>query len=111
MEPTRISPKKALRIDPLKRAAKVPLHTSKPVAKFAPLGQSHVSPDPKTRKVKTEKQAPSSNLKLPVHKEPDARKSSPVARDIFTCKKRPDSKKAARHKGGGGSKKFVPWCG
>lgn len=42
--------------------------------------------------------------------EPDARKSSERARDYSKCKKRPDSKKAARSAGGGGVKKFIPWC-
>lgn len=43
--------------------------------------------------------------------EPDARKSSERARDLRVCKKRPDSKKAARSGGSGGYiKRFVPWC-
>ena len=42
---------------------------------------------------------------------PDVRKSSVKARDQFRCKKRPDSKKAARSgKGSGTNKRFVPWC-
>lgn len=41
--------------------------------------------------------------------EPDVRKSSEKAREAPHCKKRPDSKKAAR--GSGGSKRYVPWCG
>lgn len=58
-----------------------------------------------------EKRKPQSKLSL-IASEPDARKSSPKAREHSHCKKRPDSKKAARTgKGGGGNKRFVPWCG
>ena len=55
---------------------------------------------------------PRSNLSLATaEREPVNRKSSLKARDLATCKKRPDSKKAANTKsGGGGSKKFIPWC-
>lgn len=45
----------------------------------------------------------------PAMAEPDNRKSSHKAREALTCKKRPDSKRATRGKGG--SKRFVPWCG
>lgn len=65
----------------------------------------------KAEKTITEKHRPQSKLSLTPHTEPDARKSSPVAREVNTCKKRPDSKKAARSKGGGGGKKYIPWCG
>jgi hypothetical protein len=52
-----------------------------------------------------------SQLTLAVQKEPDVRKSSHEARDNPHCKKRPNSKIAARSKGGGGgAKKYVPWC-
>ncbi len=107
--------KRALRLDPLKRAAPLslaPKRSERPA--FSPLAQTPAPPAKAARKlptkVTTEKQAPSSQLKMPLHTEPDARKSSPVARDKLICKKRPDSKKAARHKGGSGPKKFVPWC-
>ena len=52
-----------------------------------------------------------SMLSLAPTPSPDVRKSSEKARDLPRCKKRPDSKKAARSKGGGGPKKdYVPWC-
>lgn len=58
-----------------------------------------------------EKRKPHSKLSL-VAREPDKRQSSEKARDLLHCKKRPDSKKAARSgKGGGVNKRFVPWCG
>lgn len=58
----------------------------------------------------TDNNRPHSKLSLAKTPEPDPRQSSPVARESPTCKKRPDSKKAARSKGGGGGKKFIPWC-
>jgi len=58
-----------------------------------------------------EKRKPHSKLSL-IASEPDARKSSDKAREPAHCKKKPDSKKAARSgKGGGVNKRFVPWCG
>ncbi|UIB81434.1 hypothetical protein [Flyfo microvirus Tbat2_110] len=51
-----------------------------------------------------------SQLSLANTPEPDNRKSSHKAREWPHCKKRPDSKKAARSTGGGGAKKFIPWC-
>lgn len=53
-----------------------------------------------------------SKLALTAQREPDKRKSSEKARDHLTCKKRPDSREAARTKRGKGAgvKKFVPWC-
>lgn len=56
-----------------------------------------------------EKQRHRSKLSLAPVGEPDARKSSEKAREPPHCKKRPDSKRATR--GGGGSKRYVPWCG
>lgn len=57
----------------------------------------------------TEKEKRKSKLSLAVAAaEPDGRKSSGKARVAVSCKKRPDSKRAAR--GSGGSKRFVPWC-
>lgn len=50
------------------------------------------------------------SLRLAPSPEPDVRKSSDKARERFTCKERPDSKKAARTRGGGGGQKFIPWC-
>lgn len=55
-----------------------------------------------------EKRKRHSGLSLAAAK-PDERKSSEKAREAPHCKKRPDSKKAAR--GAGGSRRFVPWCG
>jgi hypothetical protein len=48
-----------------------------------------------------------SKLAIAAH-EHDERNSPKKAREYPSCKKRPNSKKAA--KGNGGSKKFVPWC-
>ncbi len=57
-----------------------------------------------------EKHRTQSKLSL-IATEPDKRKSSEKAREALHCKKRPDSKKAARSgKGGGVNKRFVPWC-
>lgn len=65
----------------------------------------------KAKKITTEKHRQESKLKLALTPEPDVRRSSEKARDYTVCKKRPDSKKAARSKGGGGGRKsFVPWC-
>lgn len=63
------------------------------------------------RKITTEKHRVQSNLSLAKTPEPDQNQSSPKARERSMCKKRPDSKKAARSPGGGGGKKFIPWCG
>lgn len=63
------------------------------------------------KKIKTEKHRPLSFLSLMQLSQPDARKSSVKARERLTCKKRPDSKKAASKRSGGGAKTFVPWCG
>lgn len=43
-----------------------------------------------------------------IRKQPERREVDTIARKELVCKTRPDSKKA--QKGGGGSKKFVPWC-
>ena len=65
----------------------------------------------KPMQVSTEPRRQSMLSLAPSTPEPDARKSSIRARDLPVCKKRPDSKKAARSKGGGGGRKsFVPWC-
>lgn len=56
-----------------------------------------------------EKQRHRSKLSLAPVGEPDTGKSSEKAREPPHCKKRPDSKKATRGKGG--SKRYVPWCG
>lgn len=64
----------------------------------------------KAKKITTEKHRQQSKLKLALTPEPDVRKSSEKARDPNRCKKRPDSKRAARSSGGGGGKKYVPWC-
>ena len=64
---------------------------------------------PRKKNVTTEKHRPQSKLSLALNPEPDVRKSSSVARERNTCKKRPDSKEAARSAGGGGGKKFIPF--
>ena len=71
-----------------------------PVAKPANVRKPVVVPSPRQH----------SKLSLARAPEPDVRKSSEKARDLPVCKKRPDSKKAARSRSGGGGKKFVPWC-
>lgn len=59
--------------------------------------------------VTLEKDKRQSNLSLAVAAaKPDDRKSLKKAREALSCKKRPDSKKAAR--GSGGGRRFVPWC-
>ena len=68
------------------------------------------APVRKPKQVSTETSRHHSKLSLAVTPEPDVRKSSEKARDVNRCKTRPDSKKAARSKGGGGGKRFVPWC-
>lgn len=65
----------------------------------------------KPKQITTELRRQSKLSLAPNTPEPDARKSSERARDLPVCKKRPDSKKAALSKGGGGGRKsFVPWC-
>jgi hypothetical protein len=66
----------------------------------------------KKKQLITDKNRTRSNLSLvAITAEPDNRKSSHKAREALTCKKRPDSKKAARSAGNGSvNKKFVPWC-
>lgn len=51
-----------------------------------------------------------SALAIAKNREPDNHQSSEKARDRLTCKKRPDSRQAARSTGGTGQKKFIPWC-
>lgn len=80
-----------------------PLHGDSPVRSSSP--RTNIA------KLPTEKHRTHSKLTLADTPEPDLRKSSPVAREDNRCKKRPDSKKAARSKGGGGGKKYIPWCG
>ena len=55
------------------------------------------------------RKSPALSLSTRTAPEPDPRKSSHKAREVLHCKKKPDSRKAARS-GGGGKKKFVPWC-
>ena len=75
---------------------------AKPKPKYAPVRKPVVKP--------VQSRRPVSKLSLAPAPEPDVRKSSEKARDLPVCKKRPDSKKAARSRSGGGGKKFVPWC-
>lgn len=56
--------------------------------------------------VRLEKSGKISTLALS-EKSPERVKSLKT-RDVFKCKERPDSRKA--RSGGGGSKRFVPWC-
>ena len=91
----------------LRPVADTPLSISRPKAakpkpKYAPVRKPVVKPVQSPR--------PVSKLSLAPAPEPDVRKSSVKARDLPVCKKRPDSKKAARSRSGGGGKKFVPWC-
>ena len=91
----------------LRPVADTPLSISRPKAakpkpKYAPVRKPVVKPVQSPR--------PVSQLSLAPAPEPDVRKSSEKARDLPVCKKRPDSKKAARSRSGGGGKKFVPWC-
>lgn len=68
---------------------------------------------PTTRKVQPKRTPtkPARVSALPSPFEPDrSAQSSDKARENATCKERPDSTKAAKSKGGGGAKKFIPWC-
>lgn len=40
----------------------------------------------------------------------ETRRSPDKVRAIIKCKSRPKTKKSPRRKGGGGGKRFIPWC-